>query len=457
MESTVNRLQLTVILIGLSFIILLILYPVTYNLKPTYAQVQSCGSVTTQPRAEGLVSAKSLTGNFYTSSRACITDERASFVPFEIPYYDELKSFYFTQAEEGVGKITIASDATQANFNLSTNSVVYVSGNLTLSGSIAGTNTGVVFVDGKLEFTANYTGGTNYGTVFVNRGNVVIAPSVNRIDAVIISEGNIYTAGEFCTPNSFSNASQLTINGSLISIGESSAIKFCRDLADNTQPAEIINQQPKYVVILRKIYSEQVRKYTEISADAPPVAPPPATVPPTPTAPPSPTSTPTPVPTAQKWYRDADGDNYGNPSLTTLSITQPAGYVSNNTDCYDSNANAKPGQTSYFATSRGDGSFDYDCSGSDVPEFSTIYTSIPTGGTGKSGPYWVAGYSCLQFGGDSYTSVPANSTSSNSSHCGLSVWKYRGLISLDSEDEDIPCRFVNSGYFVEAQSSLGCR
>lgn len=43
-----------------------------------------------------------------------------------------------------------------------------------------------------------------------------------------------------------------------------------------------------------------------------------------------------------------------------------------NIDCYDQNANARPGQLSYFTVSRGDGSFDYDCSG-------TTSSSPPSG------------------------------------------------------------------------------
>ena len=66
------------------------------------------------------------------------------------------------------------------------------------------------------------------------------------------------------------------------------------------------------------------------------------------------------------WYQDSDGDLYGNASVTTEACDQPEGYVSDNTDCYDSNANAKPGQTTCYTTNRGDGSFDYDCDSTDT-------------------------------------------------------------------------------------------
>ena len=72
------------------------------------------------------------------------------------------------------------------------------------------------------------------------------------------------------------------------------------------------------------------------------------------------------------YYRDADGDNYGDPKVTTQACLPPKGYVSNNTDCYDKNKNARPGQFGFFTAHRGDGSFDYNCDGKASTRFSTV-------------------------------------------------------------------------------------
>ncbi len=103
------------------------------------------------------------------------------------------------------------------------------------------------------------------------------------------------------------------------------------------------------------------------------------------------------------YYRGANGQFMWLSSSSSLGI-----------DCYDLNADARPGQTSYFTTHRGDGSFDYDCDGIETKyphynkqttsssrsctttpfEFSPGYTSsIPA--CGQSGTYRV----CLEYDG----------------------------------------------------------
>lgn len=72
------------------------------------------------------------------------------------------------------------------------------------------------------------------------------------------------------------------------------------------------------------------------------------------------------------FYRDADADGFGDPAASVTACAKPAGYVTDKTDCYDANKNAKPGQTGRFSVHRGDGSFDYDCDGALNPRDSRV-------------------------------------------------------------------------------------
>jgi hypothetical protein len=69
---------------------------------------------------------------------------------------------------------------------------------------------------------------------------------------------------------------------------------------------------------------------------------------------------------------DGDGDGFGVAAQTTLACKAPPGYATNSTDCDDTNANVKPGQTAFFTVARSDGSFDYDCDGAQTVEYSSL-------------------------------------------------------------------------------------
>lgn len=100
-------------------------------------------------------------------------------------------------------------------------------------------------------------------------------------------------------------------------------------------------------------------------------------------------------------YADLDGDTYTNglannttclnsascttatkasastngAAVTTYVSGRLRDVASGTVDCYDSNANAKPGSTTCSTTHRGDGSFDFNCSSTQTPCNGTYYAS----------------------------------------------------------------------------------
>lgn len=64
-------------------------------------------------------------------------------------------------------------------------------------------------------------------------------------------------------------------------------------------------------------------------------------------------------------WPDADGDGFGDETVEPVEACEvlPEGHVTNGDDCYDDNADAKPGATTWSTVDRGDGSYDYNCDG----------------------------------------------------------------------------------------------
>ena len=246
-------------------------------------QAQSCITQTTNPKAEGLISLGGNTlNNFGNPGGNCTTGEVAKFSTYKLPTYESLKDIYYTRAKDtstitkhapiGTG----STEVTEASIDLTgtKDHIYFVNGNLTKNGGFpqdANLRTGLVFVEGN--FTIADTGiGYTGGLVFIVKGNIILNTSVTIVNAVLISQGKIYTAGSGCSPNNKVLADQLVINGSLVALNSDNPIQFCRTLSNNNVPSELINQQPKYLILLRDLMSTSLQIWQEV-AGAPPVIP----------------------------------------------------------------------------------------------------------------------------------------------------------------------------------------
>jgi len=87
--------------------------------------------------------------------------------------------------------------------------------------------------------------------------------------------------------------------------------------------------------------------------------------------------------TASTWYADSDDDGYGDPDVSTQTCDVPEGYVSDNTDCDDTNADVNPGELETCTTS-----YDDNCDGASNEnsafDVSTWYADSDDDGYGDS-------------------------------------------------------------------------
>lgn len=162
------------------------------------------------------------------------------------------------------------------------------------------------------------------------------------------------------------------------------------------------------------------------------------------------------------YYRDYDGDGYGNPSVTTTACGAPTGYVSNNTDCNDTYASINPGVVLYHSDARPDGGYDWNCDGVETKYSTSGQITTCEGGDACSGYsiYWLDGSTCSY---DSYRSstncVSTGSTLSLASQACGSLYYYGDFSSAYTTGSraDNSCTTYNPTLYFCTSWSQQCR
>lgn len=142
---------------------------------------------------------------------------------------------------------------------------------------------------------------------------------------------------------------------------------------------------------------------------------------------------------AQTWYRDTDSDGYGSASSTTSACTQPLGYVSNSSDCDDSDATINPDGAEAC-----DGS-DNDCDGSvDESGGATWYRDSDSDGYGNAA---VTTVSCSAPSG-----YVANSTDCNDTDAAVSPGDAEICNSIDDDCDGSTDESGGSTWYLDYDS-----
>ncbi|MCK6525536.1 putative metal-binding motif-containing protein [Myxococcota bacterium] len=71
------------------------------------------------------------------------------------------------------------------------------------------------------------------------------------------------------------------------------------------------------------------------------------------------------------FYRDLDGDSYGDALTSQEACEAPAGWVADDEDCDDTDALVSPGQEEFFEEMSDAGSWDYNCDGRNEKKYGT--------------------------------------------------------------------------------------
>lgn len=229
---------------------------------------------------------------------------------YNVETYENIFNNYFNGSGASITKVKIEN---QPDYRINTDSyqLFHINSDLNINGtSISGSEPAsptlkptMVFVAGNLNLLADINYGnnkSNIGIVFIVRGKINIDAGVTRVNAVLVAQGehvegvgivrvhdsvrhtictSCYTdrsSGNYARNNSRHalNPTQfdetLIIQGNLVSLKslkvgeENQSIAFYRERENNDTPAEIINGQVKYMIILKDLITQPFQRFVEL-------------------------------------------------------------------------------------------------------------------------------------------------------------------------------------------------
>jgi hypothetical protein len=110
----------------------------------------------------------------------------------------------------------------------------------------------------------------------------------------------------------------------------------------------------------------------------------------------------------RSFFRDLDGDDYGDALTSQQACDAPTGWVDDDTDCDDTDALVSPGQEEFFEEKSDGGSWDYNCDGTNEKRYGLAVASCT---------YDASTMSCV--GDGYYSSVPVCGATGSMAACVL--------------------------------------
>lgn len=230
----------------------------------------------------GLLSFTNQSGlSTFSTPDKCVIGNKAAVPQYSIPNFAEVKSLYFDQLKINPDprQKPLPGNQTQTDFKTPIDLTIDpltgdagpklydITGDFTIGsgGDIKVQRTGVILVEGNLNINTNLTQDTNTtGLVFIVKGDVNIKDTVNQVNAYIVTFGTFCSAYSSGNCSAQSPAGQLIINGSVISLSGTPP-KFVRTNGDNSQPAEKVNFDPKYLALLKDIFARTLQIWSEVT------------------------------------------------------------------------------------------------------------------------------------------------------------------------------------------------